>query len=160
MQLPHCNAWRTPLLMSVVSATVWGCGGCASQDEDGQCREICRLDLGKGREMLFFVDRSWEVSQGLYYRVASAKRVIPMTFVGSLDGQPEGLQLRAVSAPGSSLFGVVDDGKPSVVLVLHDFASGDSWPHDTVGETKERLIRRLAAEHPKMRFVADDDALP
>ncbi len=120
--------------------------------------KVQTLDAGRHRRIYIYRMSSWEVSIPLSYEVwdGNTKSVERTSFL-FIEPIPE---FRLVTSEGGDLVAVVSSEAPEVVLILHDFKSGDSWPH---GLSHERwnepskkgdlLLDRLKAGHPSVRYV-------
>ena len=91
---------------------------------------VAAFALGHGRQIVFAVDRSWEVSRTLYYEVIVDGRVmVPRTSVMTVDEkQLLGLQFSIVTVNDGNMVGIVNTDRPEDFLVVHDFSTNSSWP--------------------------------
>jgi len=140
-------------------------------------REYCTiatLDCGNGRHIVLSSARSWEYAPPLYYQVFDGnKEVVPRTSVwlGDLgDRLPYdilSLSYRLYSAEGGQVVGIVPKELPYAAIVLHDFATNQSWPHLDghyggasvleAGRKWQSLRERLEAENPEISLLAKVD---
>lgn len=123
---------------------------------------IATLDVHNQRRIIFTADVCFENdSRPIYYQVwESGRMVTPTTFVHNDDGAARHT-FATFYAEGGSLVAVLDTtvGVPELV-VMEDFAAGESWPRlrdnevatDKVVKQKwQRIFERLQRENPQLR---------
>jgi hypothetical protein len=119
---------------------------------------VTTLDAGQDREVVIWADRYVENCQPFYYEVKVSGRITsPMSFISCSWEEPP---FKLLSSKDRNLVGVVDGERPEVLLVLHDFASGETWPRGKdsddwrVNSDRGRRLRdRLRADHPQLSLA-------
>lgn len=88
-----------------------------------------------------------ELTIGLVYEVKAGSRIrIPATVFQNVtaDESVSKKDFKLIRRPGSSLVGVVMSRQPNLVMIMHDFATNESWPFNKqLGPT---LFGRLVRE--------------
>jgi len=85
---------------------------------------------------------------------------VPMTFLPNCCHGGGGFT--TLRTRDGNVVGLVRDGRPEMVLMLHDFATGENWPREGPGGWQatsprgERLRDGLSADHPGLRLVLND----
>jgi hypothetical protein len=123
--------------------------------------DVAKLDAGGGRSITVFAERYYEDDQAVYYRVEVDGRVtIPDSYASGID--PQALtkaHLKLVSNNSHSIVGVVDEQLPQKIWLLHNFATGETWPRcqsDTFEKCEQRgqaLLAELQKDHHDVIFV-------
>ena len=159
---------RTLLIAVTVLAVLLGFGRWAwvwlSQDE----YQVATLDCGDGRKIIITAESFWDMSQAVFYRVeADGTIVVPTTeFTRTSDGDTEHLRYHLVRAENDTLVGVVMKypSDEATVVILHDFAKGESWPRlrgdevsymPSVQSKWQDYFDRLQRENPGVSTPSD-----
>jgi hypothetical protein len=102
-------------------------------------------------------EKSWEISQGLEYRISGSN--ISSSF-GRTTESPDDLKLLAIEAESGNLVAIVEAANPDVVLILHDYQSGSSWPYRHKTENLraclkrgEEMLKRLKSQNSMQNYV-------
>lgn len=153
---------RKLLLVVAVLAALLGVGRWVYLNWDEYT--LATLPCGEGRKIIITAPTTWEVSQPILYQViVDGKIAVPKY---CFYGRPphEELQIRLVSAEDGNLVGVVlerDDSRN--VLILHDFATSDSWPavlfYGSSSVERKKLLdafERLRIENRGLRLGVRD----
>jgi hypothetical protein len=125
--LPFLRSPGGALLIAICSIF----GGCVWLNHvSSRPYELATFDCGKGRSIVFLMDRECDEAQPIYYTVrASGATVVPLTTCGDVTCGFEGellLDIR-LTADGD-VVGIFDPGNPLDYWVVHDFRDGASWP--------------------------------
>jgi len=123
---------------------------------------VAVFDVGKKRS-LFVLKEIIPTApvQSYYYRVRIASQiVVPSIHInyGSLwskrpdliDGHPN---FTLVTAHNNDLIALVEKSEPRIVLALHDFNSGESWPKSNNSQKAKLLLKKLAEFNPGAEYV-------
>lgn len=95
--------------------------------------EIATFDCGNDREIVIVAARLWEYSQPIYYLVrVNGKTVVPTTYIGNNDPDtgPSTIRFTKFATSNGNLVGITYTEDSSDYLVVHDFSSNVSFPHD------------------------------
>ena len=148
---------KTPLVSSlgVVASTILIVSlicGCAKS-------RLQTLEAGDDREVVIYEDTTWEVSIPLSYEVHDGgKVVLPAAYFyyGAPDSIPE-----FVIVVTDKVVGIAEKKKPKVLVAIHDFASGESWPYqgpnegtDDMESKRYRLLKALNEAHPSGGYTS------
>jgi len=150
--------WHLAYLGQTLSYCVLLCvaallNGC----REGKYEKVATFVLPHDRQLIIFVERDWEGTQGYYYEVRQGGRaVIPLSHLvgrGRRDPRPE---FDLATAQDGDLAAVTTRADPDKVLILHDFKTGFSYPrHSDWREEpprEEGLLRIFQAEHPEHHY--------
>ncbi len=153
---------RGLLFLVAAVATVLGLGRWVYLNWDEY--HVATFSCGAGRAIVITADSAWEISQPVHYRVITdGKAARPKrTFYFAIPGETP--QFSLVSTENGAIAGVVRVEPDSRdVLIVHDFATGDSWPALFNGESddadRSRLqgaFERLHAENDGLRLKVFD----
>lgn len=89
------------------------------------------FELSDSRRIEILVDRSWEVAQAAYYQVYDqGKLVVPRTYLGNIE---QGKEYVLITTRDPDLVGVSITGLEGDPVIIHDFATGASWPYTDEG---------------------------
>lgn len=105
-----------------------------------QYTDIATLDCGGQRRIVLSVDRPFGVEPLLYYRVCEAERELiprtmanrPVEWCSYTEGTKSisALRYSCVRSADGSIVAVMCAEDPYSVVALHDYVTGESWPHD------------------------------
>jgi hypothetical protein len=121
----------------------------------GKKYTIAKLEISAGREILILSDYYYENDRKYYYQViANGETKVPPTFICT-GGDPNKLRFEILPGKQREIVAVVESQKPSEVVILHDFVSGETWPHALPSESSEehkskglKLLQKLQPEKP------------
>ena len=127
----------------------------------GKNYEVARLNVGEGRSIIISAKRFPDDTQPIYYQVAvNGRAVISPTYISSEEPvDVKHFHLRIVKNNDGSIAGVIEEKLPQKILVLHNFATGQTWPRCEVGgpesceRTGKMLVDELQKDHPEVRFI-------
>lgn len=90
---------------------------------------LAQLDAGPGRIVRITVEPNSQQTLSLHYHVtADGHTQIEHAFFGTLPRTSPPPSFRLYLAPGADLIGIAQDTAPDRIIILHDFASHESWP--------------------------------
>ncbi|RJP91509.1 MAG: hypothetical protein C4518_07980 [Desulfobacteraceae bacterium] len=119
--------------------------------------KVTAIKIDDKRSIVISSEDCWEISQGLIYQIPASS--LSARFGGTIEST-DGLKFLSLNAENSNLVAIVEAANPDVVLILHDFTNGNSWPfrHDTENymdaESRgESLLTRIKKEYPNKRLV-------
>ena len=143
-------------IMHVPVLATLGCSG-----EGIQVKQVATLELGQGRAIRLYVERGWEITQSWFYEVWEGEEVVsPLSMFGGSVPEQEVPALRVLTARDGTLVGVVEAEAPQVILILHDFGSGRSWPRGSFHDdwkrrraTGKEMLAALRAANPGVDLV-------
>jgi hypothetical protein len=123
---------------------------------------VTTLDAGANREIRIWSDTYFENCQRFYYEVRVNGQVTsPTSFI---DCQHEVPKFRLLYSKDRNLVGIVEDARPEILVVIIDFASGETWPRGNDKDSWEeklsrgrRLKDRLKADNPQMNLALSDE---
>jgi hypothetical protein len=118
------------------------------------------IKVGPSREIRILAEFWWEYNQGLGYEVRQDGRtVVPATHLGTTLELARSISFTTLSACNGDLVALVEPQAPEVLLVLHDFHTGNDWPtvDDEVGyrgpfEKRSQMLAKLQVEHPELEL--------
>jgi hypothetical protein len=88
------------------------------------------FSLPAGRRVEILRPTVAEPTYGFCYRVFDGSRVVvPKFFIEAHSEVPQSPYYRLVTNPGSNFLGIVGRGDSGVVIAMHDFNTGESWPY-------------------------------
>lgn len=87
---------------------------------------VATLDCGVERRIVISGDSIWEISRPLYYEVMIGSHASTAKCVFHYLFPDEEARFTVVTANEGELIGVVSEDRD--VVIIHDFATGDSWP--------------------------------
>ena len=120
---------------------------------------VAALEAGPGRVIKISKAMEWEVTRPFYYEVEVGGRVVvPRTYMTGCCRRQGAPEFGLLFSEDRDLVGVVWAERPGVLLLLHDFSTGENWPmsegHDAGEKGSDmgsRLRDRLRADHPHLR---------
>jgi len=87
------------------------------------------LDVGPGRVIRITVEPNSQGTLSLHYRVQEGGvAMVEHAFFGTLPRTSPPPDFVTYTAEGGDLVGVAQVSVPNRIVLMHDFASGDSWP--------------------------------
>ncbi len=87
------------------------------------------LEVGPGRLIRITVEPNSQSTLSLHYHVnAQGEQVVEHAFFGTLPRTSPPPEFLTYSVEDGELVGVAQVSVPNRILLMHDFASGDSWP--------------------------------
>lgn len=122
-----------------------------------------RIELGYGRSILILTsDEAFETPAWYYEVHVNGQIVVPMTFLyGTCCSDDE---FEVLMSRDNNIVGLVVTKRPRVLIVVHSFASGASWPRgsdtDTILQRLERgrtLRDVLQADNPLKKLILSDE---
>jgi len=116
-------------------------------------------------EIHIHAEAHWEDPRELRYTVTrDGEQVVPQTtFLWVYSEMSEGgHSFSLICSGGGRYVGVVEDRRPNIVLILHDFVTQESWPFKAARESRGepsdrrgRLLGMLQADHPGRTYVME-----
>ncbi|MEX1016345.1 MAG: hypothetical protein WD534_17495 [Phycisphaeraceae bacterium] len=136
-------------------------GGAAGERPAPDVGELRVLALDDARTIRIQGRLLRDHRQAYYYQVESAGEIVqPPTFFGSLAPGSPLLSFTWHQTADGQRVGVATDTYAREILILHDFATGESWPAHDGNESVEQLQARgramlapLNADHPDKTFT-------
>lgn len=122
---------------------------------------VTRLDAGSNRSITILEDATpFEVPAWYYEINVGQEIVVPMTFLYGCCRPDKYPELKLLTSTDHNLVGMVWARRPEVLLFVHDFDSGESWPrlpNDASLEARLQLGRhlrdRLQADNPQLTLT-------
>lgn len=123
---------------------------------------VAVFDVGKQRSLFVLTEVLPEAPvQSYYYRVRIGDRIVVQSHYihyGSLwSKRPDLIHKRPnfvlVTAQNGNLVGLIEKSEPRVVLVVHDFTSGESWPKSDSSQQAKLLLKKLAESNPGTEYI-------
>jgi hypothetical protein len=113
------------------------------------------IALGEDRAIRIRAQCWWEMNQLVAYEVYDSGRVVQESFpFGGVTEDPELLRFSTLTAREGDVVGLFEPQMPEVILVLHDFGTGESWPcewhegYEAVRERGHRMLDQLKRDNP------------
>ena len=115
---------------------------------------VVSLDAGNGRHInIYEAGGIQEITTPLSYEAVIGGQIqAPMYNFACIPLEDRARDFRLVGSSAGNVFGVVESSKPKVLLIMHDFSTGDSWPStNSPGRAadwmlRERLIKSTGDE--------------
>lgn len=119
---------------------------------------ITRIDAGPNRSITILEDDTPFEIPGWFYEInVGSQIVVPMCMLSQCC--PSRPKFRLLKSTDQTLVGLVLETRPEVLLLVHDFDSGQSWPRATNDDTwqltlaRGRQLRdRLQADNPQLNL--------
>jgi hypothetical protein len=118
---------------------------------------VATVQIGDKHSIVVSAEDCWEISQGLAYQIPAS--LLFARFGGTIESTDD-LKFIALESESSNLVAIVEAANPDVVLVLHDFKDGNSWPyrHDTENYLDanirgESMLTRVKEEYPNKQLI-------
>jgi hypothetical protein len=120
------------------------------------------LNVGERREIVIWTDPFYDNCQAYYYQIKINENTTkPKSFIGCNEIQAN---FRLIASKDWNLVGVVEAERPNILLVTHDFKTGETWPKPGYTEALENLVLRgrrlrdrLQADIPNAKLVLRGD---
>jgi hypothetical protein len=118
---------------------------------------VATIKIDENRSIVISAEDCWEISEGLSYQIAASSII---TQFGGTTEFLDDLEFIVFKAEKSTLVAIVEASNPDVVLILHDFRDGNSWPfrHDTENYAEaqargESMLLRIKKEYPNKQLI-------
>lgn len=129
---------------------------------------VTRIDAGSGRSITILRDDTpFEVPAWTYEINVRERIVVPTTYLSGACRSERASDYQLLASKDGTLIGLVCKERPHILLLVHDFASGETWPRslmeDQINDTIQRgrrLRDRLQTDHPQPRLILSHDARP
>jgi hypothetical protein len=98
-----------------------------------QPQRIQQFELGSDRTISIYEECGWrELSSIIYYDVqAGDTRVIPISEIGYYElAEVDQLTFEVIEAEAGNLIGILETSTEPQLIIVHDFVSNFSWPHE------------------------------
>ena len=116
---------------------------------------VTRLDAGSNRSITILLDATPFELPAWYYEINEGREiVVPMTFLSGCCRPDVNPELRLLTSTDRNLVGMVWARRPEVLLFVHDFASGESWPR--LPDNASLEARLQLGRHLRDRLQADN----
>jgi hypothetical protein len=117
---------------------------------------VVSLDVGKNRRINVFADCFSEGARGVCCEVLEGDRVVVKRHViGYLAHRPKPIAFKVLKAEDGDLVALTEVSAPRFIVVLHDFATGETWPGErAVGN---RLLDRFVRAHQGDKYTLSED---
>ena len=149
------------------AAMVVLCVPCLSCSFLQRYQVLTTLPVGEqGNSIVILGDTYYDNGRKLFYQVKVGEKVlVDRSFICSqLDEGVEHSGFQIVTARGGNLVAVFQESKPESIIVLHDFASRQTWPavlsdSESHVETHNRgnsLLASLQQEHPNLKLKLNE----
>jgi len=168
-----------PIFLMVMFVAAGLAGGYVVLHVASQVKVVATLDCGKERKIELSIIQE-EITDELYYKVLVGDRVVvpvnaTCAFVdfrwqGNSPKTFEDLEYHVLMTKDGNVAGVFAKQFPYSLVTIHDFATGESWPHDhrtftipgkttfeilqTANLKKQALRERLERDHPQVSYAA------
>lgn len=123
--------------------------------------KVATIKIDDNHSIVIRSEDCWEISQELDYQISASS--LSARFGGTIE-LTDDLKFLAFKAENSNLVAIVEAANPDVVLILHDFKDGNSWPyrHDTENymdsnNRGESMLTRIKKEYPNKQFILSID---
>lgn len=101
---------------------------------------IATFSVFDGAGITIETDRWGGEGSPVYYRITEdGQTVVPLTFFDTLGSTPPRY---STLTDGRFLIGVFDEHEPGLLLVMHDFATGETWPRRSYADTGQYAEKR------------------
>ena len=129
---------------------------------------VTRIDAGPGRNITMLRDATPFEIPGWFYEINVGEQiVVPTTYLSGACRSDRASDYKLLTSKDHNLVGLVCEKCPEILLVVHDFTSGETWPRslmdDQIADTIRRgrsLRDRLHIDHPQTRLILSHDARP
>lgn len=116
---------------------------------------VRRLDVGDGRSITILLDDTFLEIPGWYYEINEGEQiVVPTTLLWGCCRPEVDPEFRILTTSDNTLVGLVWVNRPGVLLVVHNFSSGESWPRPQDGDSFEATLQR--GRHLRDQLQADN----
>ena len=124
------------LFLFLSIAVLFSVSSCSSMLKKRQ--SVAAIDIGAGRVIVIKADIFSDSSQGYYYEVrVNGVIMVPEYFICASRGE-KNHHFSVLSSSDGNLIGVIIDAQPNVVIAMHDFNSGRTWPGRSASESWEQ----------------------
>ena len=126
---------------------------------------LTQLDAGDNRKITVLKGtEAFEVPSWYFEITAGEQTVVPVTFLSGACRGDRSAKYQLLTSKDRAIVGMVCDKRPDVLLVVHDFASGESWPREVpdlsyqANLQRGRMLKnRLQVDHPERKLVLDHE---
>jgi hypothetical protein len=111
---------------------------------DGEWYDVVtRLDAGAGRRITILKGTEPFEIPSWYYEITVGEQIVmPVTFLSGSCRSDRNAEYQLLISRDHEIVGVVCEKKREVLLVVHDFASGESWPRGEFDNSYEATLKR------------------
>ena len=103
---------------------------------------VTRIDAGSGRSITILLDDTFLEIPGWYFEINEGPQIVVPIYHLSRCCTGVSPNLKLLSSRDHTLVGLVGDKRPDVLLVVHDFSSGESWPRGLDTDSIEANLQR------------------
>ena len=128
---------------------------------------VTRIDAGSSRSITILRDETPFEIPAWTYEINVGDQIVVSTTHLSGACTERASDYRLLASKDGNLVGLVCKERPHILLVVHDFASGETWPRslmeDQINDTLQRgrrLRDRLQVDHPEPRLILSHEARP
>ena len=148
---------RTLILIALLILLCVTCSCYERVRRDGRAYAVqTRIDAGQGRSItILTIDEFLEESAWYYEINADGKVAVPMTFLYNCCYDSRA-GFTTLYTSDRNIVGLVWDRRPDVLLMLHDFTTGENCPRHREQIWCGRLRDRLKADNPGLRLELNE----
>lgn len=115
-----------------------------------------KLDAGDGRSIwILFADQWFEISSWSYEIHENGRTIVPTTHLWSCCDADYNFEI--VSSCDKTVIGLVRPSRPGVLHVVHDFATGATWPRGDDRDAAIKMRDILQADNPQLKLTLKGD---
>jgi hypothetical protein len=126
---------------------------------------VKRLDVGNGRSITILLDDTFLEIPGWYYEINEGQQIlVPTTLLWGCCRPEVDPEFRILTSSDNTVVGLVWVNRPGVLLVAHNFSSGESWPKPQARDSLEATLQRgrrlrdqLQADNPQPRLALSEE---
>jgi hypothetical protein len=148
------------------AATLVLCAVCISCSWFQRYRVLTTLPAGEqGNSIVILEDVYYDNGRRLYYQVKNGEKVVvDRHFICSQLDTDKHSNFKTITAREGNLVAVFQESRPDSIIVLHDFASHQTWPavlsdSESYVETRNRgnaLLALLQQEHTNLKLKLNE----